>query len=391
MLDRTLKTYYSFSFLFGVAISFFFASYVIFLISRGISLLEVGLINSAFIMGIALFEIPTGSFSDTYGRKKSIIISCFLLSISFLIYYSGERFHVFFLAEMIGALAHAFYSGALDSWAVDDVLAIERHFNTDDIIRRGKVYGRLGHIFGTLAGAYGASFDLALPWLLSSIGMASMGLIAVMFIKESSPGHIGRRHIGMLACARAALECSRKKPILFIMATAFIFGLAIMPLNLYWQPIFRDGLGIPLERLGWVHALAILGVFAGILISDKAKALFKKDRDRVQVSLILLFVGIFFAALGRQFWLVFIPYLVHEVARGLYEVSKDQYLHSRAETRIRSSTVSVMSMSESLGKMLGILVGGFIAEHLSPESSWLFSAVMIAVSTPILFRIKNGE
>src|SRR5210317_1742003 len=48
-----------------------------------------------------IIEIPTGIFADEYGKKKSIIISKFLIFISFIIFGFAQSFLIFVIAQII--------------------------------------------------------------------------------------------------------------------------------------------------------------------------------------------------------------------------------------------------------------------------------------------------
>ena len=56
--------------------------WIIFLIQRGFSLVEVGLAETVFHIASFLFEIPSGAIADLFGRKKAMIASylCMILS-----------------------------------------------------------------------------------------------------------------------------------------------------------------------------------------------------------------------------------------------------------------------------------------------------------------------
>ena len=79
---------------------------------RGLSLLQINSIVSIILGTIFLSEVPTGIVSDKIGRKKSIVISLFLL-------FLGEAFCLFaknylsfvFIAVLVG-IGYSFLSGA---------------------------------------------------------------------------------------------------------------------------------------------------------------------------------------------------------------------------------------------------------------------------------------
>ena len=45
---------------------------VLFFQSHGLSLTEIMLLQSAYSLSLALFEIPSGYIADSFGRKNSI-------------------------------------------------------------------------------------------------------------------------------------------------------------------------------------------------------------------------------------------------------------------------------------------------------------------------------
>ena len=67
-----------------------------------------------FTIGAAfsfLIEIPTGIFADLYGQRKSIIISKFLIFISFIFFGFAQDFIMLLIANLIYELGKSFRSG----------------------------------------------------------------------------------------------------------------------------------------------------------------------------------------------------------------------------------------------------------------------------------------
>ena len=59
---------------------------IIFFQENNLSLSEIMILPAVYSFTIVLFEIPSGLFSDKFGRKKSIIISTFFKFIGYLIF-----------------------------------------------------------------------------------------------------------------------------------------------------------------------------------------------------------------------------------------------------------------------------------------------------------------
>ena len=113
-MDKLVKNrqYYKFCFYgFLKNLRFFDAFFLLFLLSKGISYTEIGILYATREIVINVFEIPSGIFADTYGRKNSLVISFLLYIISFLVFYLSDSFWIFFIAVVLYGLGDAFRSG----------------------------------------------------------------------------------------------------------------------------------------------------------------------------------------------------------------------------------------------------------------------------------------
>ena len=185
MTNKTLKIFYGLIFLTSFFVSTVFTTYVPFLAERSMSRLEINLINAFFMLSVFLMEVPTGSYADSWGRKRCFLYSLLFEAVSFAVYYLSNSFLFFVLAEVLAAVAWAFASGSLEAWLVD---SLKHHgFNGEltKVFYRESVFHQSGFILGGLAGAYvGARFNLALPWLLASVGSLFCFILATFLMKE---------------------------------------------------------------------------------------------------------------------------------------------------------------------------------------------------------------
>jgi len=182
-MKKIIRNYGIFMLFQGLAISFFFSIYQLFLVEKGLSLLEINLINGCFMLANFLFEIPTGVIADFFGRKRSVIIGLWLYSFSFLIYFLSDYFWQFLVAEIIGALAATCISGALESLVVD-ALNLEGGQNLSNRLFRKAEIRSIGVLIGVIIGSYVGQFNLAWPWMLSVIAFSLLALLSnFLFIK----------------------------------------------------------------------------------------------------------------------------------------------------------------------------------------------------------------
>lgn len=90
----------------------FFEPYLlIFLMGKGISLFEIGILIAVREVLINLFEIPSGLIADYFGRKKELYCSFSFYIISFLCFFCTDSFPAALLAMAFFGLGEAFRSG----------------------------------------------------------------------------------------------------------------------------------------------------------------------------------------------------------------------------------------------------------------------------------------
>ncbi len=106
------KQYYKFcSYGFLKNLRFFDAFFILFLVEKGLSYTEIGVLYAAREIFINVLEIPSGIIADSYGRKNSLVLSFFAYILSFLLFYFSVNFIGFFFAFLLYGLGEAFRSG----------------------------------------------------------------------------------------------------------------------------------------------------------------------------------------------------------------------------------------------------------------------------------------
>lgn len=84
---------------------FGFAPYVpiIFLFFRanGLTFTQIGFISGAQWFAQLVLEVPTGVFADKFGRKTAMAVAAALLSLSYVLFFLGNGFAEFIIANML--------------------------------------------------------------------------------------------------------------------------------------------------------------------------------------------------------------------------------------------------------------------------------------------------
>lgn len=98
---------------------FFDAFLILFLIDKGMSFTQIGILYASREIVNNLFEIPSGLIADIYGRKKSLAAALFIFIFSFLIFWLSINFWLYLFAFIIFGIADAFRSGSHKGMMMD--------------------------------------------------------------------------------------------------------------------------------------------------------------------------------------------------------------------------------------------------------------------------------
>ena len=150
----------------------FFDPYLLFyLISSGLSLLEIGILFSIRETMIYLFEIPSGIIADKLGKKTELVL-CFLFYIaSFVLFFIGGSFVMFVYAIILYGLGEAFRSGTHKAMIMD---FMDYH---DIKENKSKIYG-LTRSYSMIGSALSSVISIVLVLVLPELSL--LFLIAIV-------------------------------------------------------------------------------------------------------------------------------------------------------------------------------------------------------------------
>ena len=390
-INSVAAIYLTFNGLFSFALAFFFVTYVPFLVEKGMNLWQINVINSFFMLFIILAEMPTGSFADRFGRHHSITISCFLLMISFLIYYFSASFWLFILAEIVGAIGDTFLSGAAEAWLVDSLKIRDEFDLKAKIFRQELVSKAIGTIIGCLSGAWLGNIDLSLPWLATAFFMLVAGLFSFIFIKENYHTDqtvrpkSGLRKQVMEACSYGLSN----KELLYAMSFGAVVACSVQAINMQWTLVFKNYFNFSSLHLGYLFVFTSIAVALGGRFSKKFKYWFKNEKLLLIIPQIVTAIAIIITSRVSGIFLVIGAFLLHEFGRGMFSPVKQNYMNNRIESKNRATVLSLESMFTKMGAFIGLIVSGFLANYFGIANTWLFSGIFLFLGIIIFFMIAK--
>ena len=391
MEKRTIRCYLGLSFLTKFGISFIAAVYATFLMSQGLNLFLVNMVNFVFFITMFICEIPTGAVADVFGRKISFVCSCFLYAIGMFIYAGSHSFFGFALAEMIAAVGRTFASGAFQAWLVDCVRHQGYGGSLNLVFSKEQQLGQLGLIIGAICGAFLADKNMALPWVVAGFIMLVAGIAAMLLMKEE---YFVKQNFsiknGFLAMKNTAVTSftygMKHKVVRFVLVLAVIQFFAVQAPNMQWQPFFSQFLSNK-TQLGFVFALIAIAMGVGSALAPWFLKKTKSEEKALLVSQAIIGVGVIATVFFDWFPAALSMFIVHEMARGLFKPIKDVYLNDHIPSKERATLISFESLFAHIGGAIGLFVSGLMAEKISIPFTWVFSGAVLICSS--LWLMKN--
>jgi MFS family permease len=342
------------------------AIWIIYLQSRGLSLAEVGLAESAFHLAPLLIELPSGSFADLVGRRWSLALGSFLVAVSSALLWSAKSLPMAMLALFLTGASFSFRSGA-DRAYLFDLLGADPDGQRSYPSLLGRMLGAM-YLVGAAAawiGAavsdidYGYTFGLAIgvglggTWLAASL--AEPKRPARADAESASHGSL-RQHI---AETRGVL---RESPLLKLMlAFSAVYWVAATISHLYLQAAFA-GRGLSNSQIGLIVGATGIVNAIGAAMAGRVSG---RGTFFLQMTLLTIVSGVGLVGTGfNAIGLAVSAYLVANLASGLLEPLISNWFNERIESTRRATVLSVESWLFSLTMIFAFPATGWFAEQV---------------------------
>lgn len=350
--------------------SFAEAIWMLFLAFRGMNLVQIGILESAFHMTSMFMEVPTGIIADRLGRKTSRILSRAMAFLGTVLMLSSTGFWGFLVAFIFSALSYNLESGAGDALIYDTLIECEEQDTFMQVKGRQEIAYQIARTLSLVAGGLVATYSYNLAYCLSLVVHLVCFIYAFRF-EEPSIGRKERKSEknSLLVHVRDSWQAVRDNKgiwtfVLFIEG----FSLFFVTLYFYFQNFLKS-----LEYQEWQIGLVLAtATVVGVLVSANAYKVEKRIGQRRMVSLtpfaaILAFALIAFSPIEPM------GMILLSAVDGLLFVTFSDYINRMIPSAVRATLLSVQSMVFSVLMVVFFPIIGAIAEN------WGFKAAFILI------------
>ena len=354
--------------------------WILFFIQNGLSLLQIGLLESIFHGTSLLCEIPSGMLADRFSYKTNLYLAR-LASIvsSILILFGQGNFWIYALAMMVNAWSYNFDSGTSTAFLYDSAVEAGQK---DRYLQISSFLSGVAEVTRTL-GTVVAGFFIhgALAWTyLIAIGLSFLSIILIYFMKEPMAKREKNEALTFKTIVLQVRKEWHEKPVLFYwMMTYQLVGTLMCMFYFYYQQKISDLAGWQVSLVMLIGSgLNLIAVYVASQIGKKwnSNRVFPTLVALTGLALLLVFFGTPFAFL-----------LVYLLTNTLYAVYQPIYfndLQGYLPSSVRATMLSINSMLFSLSMIVIFPLTGWLIDRWGLVAVFLVLGLILLLCCPIL-------
>lgn len=354
--------------------------WILFFIQNGLSLLQIGLLESIFHGTSLLCEIPSGMLADRFSYKTNLYLAR-LASIvsSILILFGQGNFWIYALAMMVSAWSYNFDSGTSTAFLYDSAVEADQK---DRYLQISSFLSGVAEVTRTL-GTVVAGFFIhgALAWTyLIAIGLSFLSIILIYFMKEPMAKREKNEALTFKTIVLQVRKEWHEKPVLFYwMMTYQLVGTLMCMFYFYYQQKISDLAGWQVSLVMLIGSgLNLIAVYVASQIGKKwnSNRVFPTLVALTGLALLLVFFGTPFAFL--------LVYLLTDTFYAVYQPIYFNDLQGYLPSSVRATMLSINSMLFSLSMIVIFPLTGWLIDRWGLVAVFLVLGLILLLCCPIL-------
>jgi MFS family permease len=368
---------------------------IIYFLSFGFNIVSITTLFAISTIIMTFFEFPTGAIADYDSRKKSMMISYFLMAIAFFGLFIFENFWFLAVSWILGDIAWTFFSGCSSAWSIDALKIGKQKSKIVSLISKSYIFEKGGHIIGGLAGLILISINFRLIWLFVSVSQMFMFFIVWKYMEERNfkPEKVQCNYLKKsLIKAKESLSFilhKKNRQLRVLMLGDFIGILAQSAFFVGMPLLFVQVLGLNPESLS-----GIVTIIAGITILSPLIAERVANTKGIKYALVLfVFLESFFIfgfSLSNSVIFAIALLVLLRITLEILSVVGDSAYHHEFDSKIRASLGSASNVIWAIGNSISVFLAGLSIHFFGVVTTLLISGILVLIEALIyLFGLKE--
>ena len=382
-LHRNIAVSYLFRFLSSLALGD--GIWVLYLLRKGLTLWQIGLLEGVFHAAGLVAEVPSGALADLLGRKNAMLASRVLAVVSTLVTIYAGSMGPLAAAFVLNAWSYNLLSGSDEALLYDSFLCLDRERQYFHAAGRMALAAEIAQAAGVLAGGILARRSYALCYLVSA-GIQAVTFFAGAFLTEPRVASAGGR-VTVRAHFAASFARLRDRPLRHMLLRYAVLFAGYTTAFFYAQQLYHDRgfdtLGVSVILLGMGLAAS-----AGALLSRRAAKRLGKYAAHAEGS--ALAAGLVLMAAGPV-WVSVAGFALASFANALLGPLHSAALNRRIPSDRRATLISVSSMCFSACMIVLFPLTGALAARQGLGQVIFFLGALLLAYVPFTPRLEAAD
>jgi MFS family permease len=340
----------------------------------GMSIFSIAMISSA------MFEIPTGIFSDMIGRRKTVIFGAAAAIIYSLFYAAGGSFTILAIGAVFDGLSQSFYSGNNDALLHDSLTEDGNSHRYDEFLGKLSSMFQIALAVSAIVGSLLAHWSFPLIMWLSVIPQL---VCFVLASRLSEPKVSSKKSGNIYSHLKEAVDGFLKNEKLRLLSITSILGYGFGEAGYLFQSAFYSTVW-PVWAIGIAKTMSNVGAALSFHFSGRVIKRFGGLKLLIVENIYNRIINI--TATG--FPTLFSPILMSfsSIFYGISSVTKSSLMQKEFRPQQRATMGSLNSLAGSIFFGIVAFSLGFVADKVTPARAFMTLQVLQLIN--LWFYIK---
>lgn len=393
-LKRNISVSYIYNFLLQLNITS--AIWVLYLAFRGMSLVEIGLLESVYHITGVLFELPTGVIADVYGKKFSVVTGRIISVISCILMITSDSFLGFAIAFSLSSASMNLNSGAGEALVYDSL----KELGEEDKYK--KIWGNLAFVMSiaqglaVLLGGILADIRFLYAYILGTI--LQIGALIAAFSFSEPPIHKDKdknenkekqqRNLMVNQLVTSIKMLKARRMVLYLILFSSLVGSLQTTVFFYSQQYFSN---MSYSKT----TIAIICASSSLIEAISSKYAYRIEKIlKLKGTLISIALANIISLMGLAFIknLSIAFFLVTSITGGLAFTIFSDYINSRIPSEYRATILSFDSLCFSVFMICVFPLFGLLAEKIGFSITFgIIGLLYIPVMTFLMLKLRKHK
>jgi len=362
---------------------------LVYFISLGFNVVSVTTLFAISGIIMMFFEFPTGAIADYDSRKKSIVISFFLLSLAFFGIFIFNNFWLLAISWILGDIAWTFSTGAGSAWSIDALKYAKEKSKIVSLISKGYFFEKSGHIVGGLIGLIIVAINFRFVWLVVSFTNLVMMFIIIFYMEERNfkPEKVPHNYLKKsLIKARESFSYvfhKINKELRTLLMGSFVSVIAISSFFVGVPIFLTQIMGMKPEFLAGMFSIFAVVSLCATFFAEKMN---HKNGIRASLIIVSLIMGILIITFSLSPYLLMAIIIlgIFEGVETINDIIEDSARQHEFSSKIRASLGSLNSINWTISNSIGVFFAGIGISLLGVVDTMIISGVL-GIFVPIIY------